>query len=113
MIVDYMKSEYNIFAQLKDINDYLDTQATTFDKELDSVCIIIDRNVNNLKDRYSEFYTTCNEKGYRLFVSNPDFELWLLLHSNSIFSYDRKELLDNAKGKNGKRFLENVLRKHL
>jgi len=107
-ILNYIENNYNIVAQIEDLSKYLDSQSVTFDKEIDCACVIIDRNIRNL-DNYHGFVQKCKEKEYRLFVSNPDFELWLLMHSNNIFKYDNDTLLNNEKVNKNRRYLEQAL----
>lgn len=108
-IVDYMKYYHSIIAHIDDLSDYLNSQAVVYDKEIDSVCIIIDRNIRNLKDGFGDFLGKCVQKGFRLFVTNPDFELWLLMHSDEIFNYSRDDLFYNRKINRSKTFLEKSL----
>jgi hypothetical protein len=108
-ITGYMESKHNITTHIDDLRDYLSSQVVTYDNELDSVCIIIDRNIRSLKDGYRDFLEMCNNNGFKLYVSNPDFELWLLMHSDRIFDYDRIEMLENKKCNKSRRFLERAL----
>ena len=58
----------------------------------------------------------CLKKGYHFCLSNPNFELWLLLHVKNIADYSSEEcaeLLKNQKSKSGKTPLERELSKIL
>ncbi len=51
-------------------------------------------------EEIAEVAQVCYQKGYYLAVSNPCFELWLLLHLNSLEEYSDttlQEFLDNKK----------------
>jgi len=92
---------------------YINEQQIIYEEGYDTICIIIDRNKRNLED-YVAYVEECCLKGYSLFVSNPDFEFWLLLHLNQVFEYKPEDLLVNRKrdlagGKSNKRYLEHVL----
>lgn len=43
------------------------------------------------EEQLSDVATKCQQKGYRLAVSNPCFELWLLLHVKDIEEYDQEQ----------------------
>lgn len=69
-----------------------------FDSENDVLCLIVDRDSESFSaSQYDEVVTLCREKQMKLFVSNPDFEFWLLLHFDQVHSIDKESLLTNPK----------------
>ncbi|MGL5904511.1 MAG: RloB family protein [Cetobacterium sp.] len=51
------------------------------DYENEEVVFVLDRDQQNFKeDQYDEFLKICSENGYNICMSNPTFELWLLMH---------------------------------
>lgn len=82
--INLHKDEYNIdnhsedeFWLIMDIDDH--TNAS----------IIDDDGVSNL-DKWNFVLSQCQEKKYQCAVSNPFFELWLLIHFDDINDDDRK-----------------------
>lgn len=77
--------------------------------------LVIDRDKQNLsKSQLREIIEKCAEKKYNIALSNPCFELWLLLHIKDLTTYaeeDLGELKQNKKerAKSKKRFLEKEL----
>lgn len=58
----------------------------------------------------------CLKRGYHFCLSNPNFELWLLLHVKNLNDYtidEQAELLKNKKGNTSKTLLERELSKYL
>lgn len=82
-----------------------------FGYEPHEIWMVVDRDRQNVKkDQLIQIIKTCQKEGYNLALSNPTFELWLLLHITNIEEYDRDEILKNRKiGK--KRFLEKEIGK--
>lgn len=77
-------------------------KSDSYSKDIDKVCLIVDRDRKSFKLRqYNEVVTKSEEENYSLFVSNPCFELWLLLHYSDLKEYRKQELLENKK--NGSR----------
>ncbi len=77
----------------------------------DELWLVIDRDKWTLKELKS-VASACQQKCYLLAVSNPCFELWLLLHIKSLDEYSILEKNDIAKNKRvspNKRFLEKEL----
>lgn len=108
-LVKYIENKLDLTNQIEKIIDYIKEQQILYTKDLDYICLIIDRDKGNVKpDQYSKIIEICKEMKIRLFVTNPTFEFWLLLHSNKVFEFDPKELLINQKN-GSKRFLEKVL----
>jgi hypothetical protein len=108
-LVKYIEKRLDLTNQIEDIISYIDDQQILYIKDWDYICMIIDRDKGNIKEsQYEQIIKKCEEKGVRLFVTNPTFEFWLLLHSSKVFEYDPTELLSNPKeGK--KRLLEKIL----
>jgi len=109
----YIETCFSETRKLEDLIIYINEQQIIYEEGYDTICIIIDRNKRNLED-YAAYVEECCLKGYSLFVSNPDFEFWLLLHLNQVFEYKPEDLLVNRKrdlagGKSNKRYLEHVL----
>ncbi len=51
-------------------------------------------------ENLDEIVSRCIKEGFRAAVSNPCFELWLLLHFRSLEEYtpeERQQLLENRK----------------
>ena len=73
----------------------------TYDEDTDVFCLIADRDRgSNTTERYLELVRACGSQHIRLFVSNPCFEFWLLLHSDKVIKLGETEcglILANAK----------------
>jgi len=81
----------------------------------DELWLIIDRDKWTPAE-LSAVASACQQKCYFLAVSNPCFELWLLLHIKSINDYTNDELASIAKNKHishNRTFLEGELMKTL
>lgn len=86
---------------------YISEQRTFYDETSDKVCLIFDRDDGSLNtDQYHKLINACQKRNFSIYVSNPCFELWLLMHFDKIFDLDRNELLENRVISNAKRFLE-------
>jgi hypothetical protein len=96
------------------LQHYINEQALFYNADVDKVCLIIDRDAQNFKlNQYDALLAACDKKGFSLHVSNPCFEIWLLMHYPDILEYDRTILYENRKASGDKRFLEVELRKLL
>ena len=79
--------------------------------EDDNLYLVVDR------DRWdegclSDIAATCNQKGFFMTLSNPNFELWLLLHEKDISneSNDEKErIFQNDKINKNRRYIGKLL----
>ncbi len=68
-----------------------------FDPDIDIACVIFDRDYKDLESCLDRIFTICGENNIRVVISNPNFELWLLMHFPDILQYDRQMLLENRK----------------
>jgi hypothetical protein len=70
----------------------------TYFPELDVVCILVDRDSQSfLLTQYIEAESLCRKNNFRLYVTNPCFELWLLFHYSDLLNYSLEEILENKK----------------
>ena len=75
----------------------------------------MDRVIENLEEsrnnQYQYVIDKCEEMGFGLYVTNPCFEFWLLLHFDGVFELDREKLLKNPKVTAKRRYVEQELRR--
>ena len=71
----------------------------TLDEQNDKYCIVIDRDYHNhSEDQIKSCIKHCADKNFRLLLSTPCFEFWLLLHlqdADMIRRIDDKKLFEN------------------
>ncbi len=106
---------YNTDSSPKHIFNNLIKQLANYNNKLpDEIYMVIDRDAWTSK-MMDEVQKQCFEKGFYFIVSNPNFELWLLLHINDVSSFTNEEkiLIKNNKrisrAKNAKKYIEKLL----
>lgn len=78
----------------------LDRYKEKYDLEEDELCLIIDRDRKSFhEDQFDEIMKKCNDKKYSLYLSNPCFEFWLLLHliEEELSDDEKIKLISNDK----------------
>lgn len=106
-IANHLKQKINLYENIDRIQAYIENQQIVFNQEIDKVCIIVDRDYRNFKEnQYDYVVKKCQELNYKLYISNPCFEFWLLLHSSDVNTIDTEKLLKNKKVTSKKRFTE-------
>lgn len=121
------KAVYDFFYQqrpricniiMSNVTDILNNYEITFDKEIDYLCLVVDRDPESFTEfQFDDVLKTCKQNNFEFLISNPNFELWLLLHFDDIHTLDNEKLLKNDKidpsFKSSIRFIPNELRKCL
>lgn len=98
-----------------DIMEYFQNQRISLDynEEIDVINLIVDRDKNSFKDfQYYNLVKECKKEGIKLYVSNPCFEVWLLMHFDEFEKLDFKKLLENkrvSKSKKSKKYADKML----
>lgn len=93
--------------KLKNFNEDLEHDKFLLDEEIDKVYFVVDRDVQNFKEEQLEdFINECNKYKYNICLSNPTFELFLLMHDDQVLNLDKYKMLENKKVSGSKRFLE-------
>ena len=121
------KAVYDFFNQqrpricniiMSNVTDILNNYEITFDKEIDYLCLVVDRDPESFTEfQFDDVLKTCKQNNFEFLISNQNFELWLLLHFDDIHDLDNEKLLKNEKinpgSKSSIRFIPNELRKCL
>lgn len=94
--------------KINNFNKDLEEGKFTFDKDIDKVCFVIDRDKQNVsKEQLNEFIKVCKQNKYEVYLSNPTFEIFLIMHDDIVLKLNKQEMYENRRnGKRGKRFLE-------
>ena len=72
---------------------------------IDQVVFLIDKDPHNFSAKqYDEAVKYCNNEGYTLCVSNPAFELFLLMHDDRIFTVNLEKKVSDFFGHNKSNF---------
>ncbi len=116
LILNTLQEEYDLPHVLSDISNIIKEGGFTYAEGFDKICLIIDRDresfVSSSKNnQYKYVADKCEEMGFGLYVTNPCFEFWLLLHFDKVFELDRDKLLENPKVTAKRRYVEQELRR--
>lgn len=89
---------------------YFDAQDVTYSSSTDSLNMVIDRDKDSFtEEQYDDVVKFCSENNVNLYVSNPNFEFWLLLHFKKVEDEDNQKMLENPKVNKSRRYLEKRL----
>lgn len=99
IIIDIYKDD--TFKNItSDIINYLEFQRITLDynPKIDVINLIVDRDKGNFKShQYDNLVKKCKENNISLYISNPCFEAWLLMHFEEFDNLDFDKLLENKR----------------
>lgn len=115
-ILNILSNKIKIESLVEYIPMILKNGSLTFDDKFDKICFIVDRDRDSFfakkdNNQYKYVLDKCREKGFGLYVTNPCFEFWLLLHFDTVFEINKELLLKNSKVNAGMNFAEQELRK--
>ena len=111
VFVEYLEKKYQLENVISDISEIIENGGITYDKTLDKICLIVDRDKDSfVSGQYKYVVDKCKECGFMLCVSNPCFEFWLLLHFDEVLSLDKDKLLNNPKMNAKRRYAEYSLK---
>ena len=78
--------------------------------EANELWMVVDRDKQNVsEEQLNAIIDKCKKEGYNLALSNPAFELWLLMHISDLKEYSKEDLLNNEKVNNTRRFIDKEL----
>ncbi|ALQ39720.1 abortive phage resistance protein [Fusobacterium hwasookii ChDC F174] len=109
-----------LFLTIEEIPNILETvlknienKQITYSEDIDKMCLIVDRDKKSFKEeQYNYVKEECERKNFKLYVTNPCFEFWLLLHFDEVHLINKEELLENKRASSKVRFVESELKKY-
>jgi len=116
LICEELQKEYELEHLISDISNIIKEGGLTYAEEFDKICLIVDRDRESFvstpdNDQYAYVVDKCKEKDFGLYVTNPCFEFWLLLHFDKVFEADTNKLLENPRVTAKRRYTEQELRR--
>lgn len=116
MILETLRKEYELIHVVSDISNIIKEGGLTYAEGFDKICLIVDRDRESFistseNNQYDYVVNTCSEKKFGLYITNPCFEFWLLLHFDEVFELDQDKLLENPKVTAKRRYVEQELRR--
>lgn len=116
LICKELQKEYELEHVVSDIPNIIKEGGLTYAEGFDKICLIVDRDRESFvsipeNNQYAYVVDRCKEKDFGLYVTNPCFEFWLLLHFDEVFEVDKNKLLENPKVTAKRRYAEQELRR--
>ena len=91
----------------------IENKQITYSEDIDKMCLIVDRDKKSFKEeQYNYVKEECKKKNFKLYVTNPCFEFWLLLHFDEVHLINKEELLENKRASSKVRSVESELKKY-
>ena len=114
LICEELQKEYELEHVISDLPNIIKEGGLTYAEKFDEICLIVDRDRESFvstpeNNQYDYVVNKCKEKGFELYVTNPCFEFWLLLHFDRVFEVDREKMLKNPKVSAKRRYAEQEL----
>lgn len=84
-------------------------ESIDYREDRDVICVIVDRDADSRdSSKCNEFFSRCRKSNFEPYMTNPCFEMWLLLHFDEVLDENREILLQNEMI-DGKRYTERRL----
>ena len=113
-ILNILKENTQLDYISDNIVDIIKSLSITYDSEIDKICLIVDRDKDSFSNsQYHYVLKICKNKKFDLYVTNPCFEFWLLLHFDDYTNLDQSKLLENCWETKKKKYTEVELCKRI
>lgn len=113
-IICLLEKETDLKNLMEDVSAIIDYGNLTYAEGLDKICFIVDRDRKSFTTiQYEYVMEQCRTRNFGLYLTNPCFEFWLLMHFEDIRDLDEKLLLENPLVTSKRRYTEQELRNRL
>ena len=93
---------------IKNIGDALNEQSIPYAPDIDKICLVVDRDpMSFTSSQFDYVKSTCATNNVQFYISNPGFELWLLMHSSNFVTM-KDDLAAKYSTMNPPEFLDNI-----
>ena len=88
--------------------DALNEQSIPYAPDIDKICLVVDRDpMSFTSSQFDYVKNTCATNNVQFYISNPGFELWLLMHSSN-FATMKDDLAAKFSTMTPPEFLDNI-----
>ena len=113
-IVRMLEQETGLEGLMEAVTKIIDHAGITYAEGLDKICFIVDRDKESFTaDQYEYVLEECQKRKFGLYVTNPCFEFWLLMHFDDVSALDQVKLIENPKITSKRRYAEDELKKRI
>ena len=113
-IICLLEKETDLNNLMEDVSAIISYGNLTYAEGLDKICFIVDRDRKSFTTiQYEYVMEQCRTRNFGLYLTNPCFEFWLLMHFEDIGELDEKLLLENPLVTSKRRYTEQELRNRL
>ena len=93
---------------IKNIGEALNEQSIPYAPDIDKICLVVDRDpMSFTSSQFDYVKSTCATNNVQFYISNPGFELWLLMHSSNFVTM-KDDLAAKYSTMNPPEFLDNI-----
>lgn len=113
-IITFLSQETGLEGLMVAVTEIIDHAGIIYAEGLDKICFIVDRDKESFTaDQYDYVLEECQKRRFGLYLTNPCFEFWLLMHFDDVSELDQEQLLENPKITSKRRYAEQELRKRI
>lgn len=113
-IVSMLEHELGLEGMMEAVTKIIGYTGITYAEDLDKICFVVDRDKESFTEKQYEYVLKeCQNREFGLFVTNPCFEFWLLMHFNDVSELDKKMLIENSKITSKRRYAEQELKRRI
>lgn len=101
-ILEMLERKMEVPVVIENLEEYIRTQRLLIDKEIDTICLVVDRDRKSFfstskEDQYAYVLETCRKHSMNFYITNPCFEFWLLMHFDEVHAIYKALMLENPK----------------
>lgn len=113
-ILDHLKRVSGTEHLVEDIPKIINYKNLTYAEGFDKICFIVDRDQKSFtKRQYVNVMEQCTKNSFGFYLTNPCFELWLLMHFDDVVELDKESLRENPLVTSKRRYTEQELRRRI
>ena len=113
-IMTALSQETGLEGLMEAVTKIINHAGIIYAEGLDKICFIVDRDKKSFTaDQYEYVLEECQKRKFGLYVTNPCFEFWLLMHFDDVSELDQEQLIENPRITSKRRYAEDELRKRI
>jgi len=110
LVIRELEEKLSIDNLSNDIYEIIKQGEKTYAEDIDKICLIVDRDKDSfVENQYKNVIERCKNNKISLYVTNPCFEFWLIMHFDDLDAIDKEMLRNNERYTERRRYAEHIL----